>query len=504
MPLKDAGGSSSDAALAYTEAPWVRKRVVGRGNFGKARLLENEVTGELVVSKEAKLDGSEEARRKQSCDWSKEVELHSKLFHPHIIGYRGSFQQNDMFCIVMDYAAGGTLDGRIAQQKEAGEPFCAEMILRWLAEMASALEHMHSHRVLHRDMKPANVLLSTEGEIKLADFGVSRLLGSQTSLAQTVLGTPFYMSPELFKGEPYSQPTDVWALGVVLFELLTLQRLRCSPSPSPSPSPAPAPSPSPAPAPAPAPALATRPYARVLTPTRPFTGDNIGVVMTRISRCDFDRTALAACAHPHELKLLVSGEGSHRSLLHPDPKAQQRGQSAHARSSACGHPPLQKPARLLRATLLTREEPPPHRFDADRRLWRRSCVCPRSLMSLPLYHSRRGAPSHSFSRRRWCRRCRRCHQRPQRPVARPKAQRLRSRPSPLRACSRRWRWRACRQSTRSSTSPRWRWRCAGSMWSRARAAHPCRPRRARASPCPRAPETVLPRRRGRRRQRLRR
>ena len=460
MPLKDAGGSSSDAALAYTEAPWVRKRVVGRGNFGKARLLENEVTGELVVSKEAKLDGSEEARRKQSCDWSKEVELHSKLFHPHIIGYRGSFQQNDMFCIVMDYAAGGTLDGRIAQQKEAGEPFCAEMILRWLAEMASALEHMHSHRVLHRDMKPANVLLSTEGEIKLADFGVSRLLGSQTSLAQTVLGTPFYMSPELFKGEPYSQPTDVWALGVVLFELLTLQR--------------------------------------------PFTGDNIGVVMTRISRCDFDRTALAACAHPHELKLLVSGEGSHRSLLHPDPKAQQRGQSAHARSSACGHPPLQKPARLLRATLLTREEPPPHRFDADRRLWRRSCVCPRSLMSLPLYHSRRGAPSHSFSRRRWCRRCRRCHQRPQRPVARPKAQRLRSRPSPLRACSRRWRWRACRQSTRSSTSPRWRWRCAGSMWSRARAAHPCRPRRARASPCPRAPETVLPRRRGRRRQRLRR
>jgi serine/threonine protein kinase len=231
----NAAGSSSDAALVYNEAPWARRRVVGRGNFGKARLLENEDTGELVVCKEAKLDGSEEARRKQSSDWSKEVELHSKLCHPHIIGYRGSFQQSDMFCIVMDYAAGGTLDGRIAQQKEAGEPFCADMILRWLAEMASALEHMHSHRVLHRDMKPANVLLSTEGEIKLADFGVSRLLGSQTSLAQTVLGTPFYMSPELFKGEPYSQPTDVWALGVILFELLTLQR--CAPPPPSPPSP---------------------------------------------------------------------------------------------------------------------------------------------------------------------------------------------------------------------------------------------------------------------------
>ena len=262
----NAGGSSSDAALVYNEAPWVRKRVVGRGNFGKARLLENVDTGELVVSKEAKLEGSEEARRKQSSDWSKEVKLHSQLVHPHIIGYRGSFQKNDMFCIVMDYAAGGTLDGRIAQQREAGEPFCSETILRWLAEMASALEHMHSHRVLHRDMKPANVLLSAEGEIKLADFGVSRLLGSQTSLAQTVLGTPFYMSPELFKGEPYSQPTDVWALGVVFFELLTLQRLQlCSPSPPPSPPPPPRDSDTHS-SPSPSSAPATRPDARALAP----------------------------------------------------------------------------------------------------------------------------------------------------------------------------------------------------------------------------------------------
>eukprot|EP00964_Phaeocystis_antarctica_P138504 scaffold103177_cov33-Phaeocystis_antarctica.AAC.2 len=73
--------------------------------------------------------------------------------------------------------------------------------------------------------------------------------------------------------------------------------------------------------------------------------------MTRISRCDFDRTALVACAHPHELKLLVSGEGSHRSLLHPDPEAQQRGQSALACSSSCGCPPLPRPTRLLGATL---------------------------------------------------------------------------------------------------------------------------------------------------------
>ena len=360
----NAGGSSSDAALVYNEAPWVRKRVVGRGNFGKARLLENVDTGELVVSKEAKLEGSEEARRKQSSDWSKEVELHSQLVHPHIIGYRGSFQKNDMFCIVMDYAAGGTLDGRIAQQREAGEPFCSEMILRWIAEMASALEHMHSHRVLHRDMKPANVLLSAEGEIKLADFGVSRLLGSQTSLAQTVLGTPFYMSPELFKGEPYSQPTDVWALGVVLFELLTLQRWQlCSPSPPPSP---------PAPprdsdthtlalifARACDPHLHPRPH-----PPRPFTGENLGVVMLRISQCKFDRSALAACSHPEELKLLVSGEGSHPSLLHPDPEAPQRGTECPSALARCcprrpgRRPPLRTAARLLGATLSTREETP--------------------------------------------------------------------------------------------------------------------------------------------------
>ena len=125
----NAGGSSSDAALVYNEAPWVRKRVVGRGNFGKARLLENVDTGELVVSKEAKLEGSEEARRKQSSDWSKEVELHSQLVHPHIIGYRGSFQKNDMFCIVMDYEVGGDLYTRVARARKAGQGFPEGQVL---------------------------------------------------------------------------------------------------------------------------------------------------------------------------------------------------------------------------------------------------------------------------------------------------------------------------------------------------------------------------------------
>lgn len=396
----------------------------------------------------------------------------------------------------MDYAAGGTLDGRIAQQREAGEPFCSETILRWLAEMASALEHMHSHRVLHRDMKPANVLLSAEGEIKLADFGVSRLLGSQTSLAQTVLGTPFYMSPELFKGEPYSQPTDVWALGVVLFELLTLQRWQlCSPSPPPSrpPSPPPRPeTPTNTPLPSPLPAPATRTCTRALSPpgrspakTSAWSCSASANASSTVQRSRRARTrrssscsSVARAAIPRCCTPTPRHRSAGRSALAPSRAAALAALAAAHRSGrppACSGrhsgperrpppPPLHPglpPFRLLGC----RQEAAPALLCLAQAAPGPSSACPRfrshRRLTIPADPSRRGAPSHSFSRRRWCRRYpprsdpqRKGHQRPPRAwrrVPRARAPRLLRRPRPPRLCSRRWRWRRRpgRWSTRS-------------------------------------------------------
>ena len=109
-------------------------------------------------------------------------------------------------------------------------------VLIWLLQLAAALNAVHSVGALHRDLKPENVFLSDSGEIKLGDFGLSRAIekpggGSgggggdgDDVFAQTACGTPYYMAPEQINGQPYSQPVDLWALGCVLFELLTLRR----------------------------------------------------------------------------------------------------------------------------------------------------------------------------------------------------------------------------------------------------------------------------------------
>ena len=116
---------------------------------------------------------------------------------------------------------------------------------------------MHAHHVLHRDLKTENVFLTSADDIKLGDFGISRALSTRTNLAQTVCGTPYYLSPELVKGLPYGPPSDMWALGVVLFELLTLQL--------------------------------------------PFSGDNMAALVLNIAQGVYNAEALAASPHPVSL-----------------------------------------------------------------------------------------------------------------------------------------------------------------------------------------------------------
>ena len=145
----------------------------------------------------------------------REAKVSARLEHPHILPIWDFGQAEDLLFIVMPLLPGGTLRDRA----HAGVP--AVIALEWLRALASALDYAHREGVVHRDVKPANVLFDRTGRLFLSDFGLAREAGSASlTVAGTVLGTPVYMSPEQVRGEAASPRSDQYALGVLAYYLL--------------------------------------------------------------------------------------------------------------------------------------------------------------------------------------------------------------------------------------------------------------------------------------------
>jgi serine/threonine protein kinase len=134
--------------------------------------------------------------------------------------YIDHFMYKGQLCIVTDYCERGDLQALL---KGRAAPLPEPDVLRYLAQAALALQHVHSRAVLHRDLKTQNIFLTRDGAVKLGDFGIARPLDSTHELASTVIGTPYYMSPELMQSRPYDYKSDIWSLGCVVFEMMTLR-----------------------------------------------------------------------------------------------------------------------------------------------------------------------------------------------------------------------------------------------------------------------------------------
>merc|ERR1719356_1767022 len=114
----------------------------------------------------------------------------------------------------MEYADGGELASKILSRRDVLKcPFLESEIMFIHLQLALALTHVHGHRILHRDLKPLNVFLTQDGLVKLGDFGIAKVLESTTAGAQTTIGTPLYIAPEICNNETYGVKSDVWSLG---------------------------------------------------------------------------------------------------------------------------------------------------------------------------------------------------------------------------------------------------------------------------------------------------
>jgi NIMA (never in mitosis gene a)-related kinase len=195
-------------------------KVIGQGAFGKVYLVRKKSDNSLVVIKQIPIQEMQTEERQAALN---EVDVLKLLRHPNIIAYHANFLSEQSLMIVMEYAPGGTLFEYI--QHRNGRLMDEEHILQIFAQIVSALHHVHSLKILHRDLKTQNIMLSRKRNvIKVGDFGISKVLSSKITSAHTIVGTPCYISPEICEGKRYNKKSDIWALGCLLYELTTLHK----------------------------------------------------------------------------------------------------------------------------------------------------------------------------------------------------------------------------------------------------------------------------------------
>jgi len=187
---------------------------VGEGSFGKVFRGRRKYTGQFVALKFV----SKAGKSLQELDaLRQEIAILRQLDHPNVILLLDYFETPRDIVVVTEFAPHGELLNILKDDQYLSE----ESVRSIAVQLSSALFYLHERRIMHRDMKPQNVLVSSNGIIKLADFGFAKTLSASSVLLTSIKGTPLYMAPEIYQDRRYDPSADLWGLGVMLFELAT-------------------------------------------------------------------------------------------------------------------------------------------------------------------------------------------------------------------------------------------------------------------------------------------
>ncbi|CAI2358844.1 unnamed protein product [Moneuplotes crassus] len=198
--------------------------VLGKGSYSQVykvrRKLENSADNQQIYAlKKVYMNNLTEKERANALN---EVRLLASIRHPNIISYKEAFidESTSCLCVVMEYADKGDAFQLLNDHQNEGQYFKEKQIWTILIQATHGLQHLHEMSILHRDLKCANLFLFKNGDVKIGDLNVSKVARAGLSYTQT--GTPYYASPEVWNDLPYDSKSDIWSLGIVMYEITAL------------------------------------------------------------------------------------------------------------------------------------------------------------------------------------------------------------------------------------------------------------------------------------------
>ncbi len=206
---------ANEMIIKLTYNDFIPIKLLGRGSFGQVILSRLKINNKLYAMKI--LDKSLLKVKKQELHTKAERDLMVKIHCPFIVNIKSAFQDEKYLYIVSDFMQGGDMYYHLHQARK----FDFNLTQFYISEIILALEYLHKNNMVYRDLKPENILLDAKGHIKLTDFGLSKMLNSSKDKAFTVCGTLQYLAPEMFTNQGYDKNVDWWALGCLIYEMLT-------------------------------------------------------------------------------------------------------------------------------------------------------------------------------------------------------------------------------------------------------------------------------------------
>lgn len=197
--------------------------VLGEGAMGIVYLGHDPHIDRQVAIKTMRLGAADDAGPGVSYAdrFRNEARAAGRLQHPGIVAVYDVGQDAGVDFIAMEYVRGNTLSRYIAQSVADALPINDDDVASILGQLLEALDHAHRQGVWHRDIKPSNLILTPDGKVKVSDFGIARIESAELTQVASMIGTPAYMAPERFQGKPIDRRVDLYAAGVVLYQMLT-------------------------------------------------------------------------------------------------------------------------------------------------------------------------------------------------------------------------------------------------------------------------------------------